>query len=168
MIQAPPITSWPVATRSRVAKAIFDAALPTCGYLFEHRDGAWRVEPISELPQQYIEPPRDAVFGFLVEQLSPALAVLKTLYGIEDEPPVRNLTASPPPDSLCDEAVAAPKRRTRKPSIAELVKQAEKTGRRVTSVTTPDGMIINFGEPEPAALDNPWPLDEFRTKETKQ
>ena len=145
--------------------AILDAALPTCAYRFEHRDSAWRVEPISELPQQYIEPPDDAVFDFLVERLCPALAVLKTIYGIDDEPPVRNLTASPPPDSLCDEAVAAPKRRTRKPSIARQIKQAEKTGKRVTSVTTPDGMIINFGDPEPSAANNPWLADLKVTKQ---
>jgi hypothetical protein len=44
-----------------------------------------------------------------------------------------------------DEAVAAPKR-TRKPGIATLVKRAEKAGKTVTSVTTPDGTTINFDE----------------------
>jgi hypothetical protein len=43
------------------------------------------------------------------------------------------------------EAVAAPKR-SRKPSIATLVKRAEKTGKTVTSVTTADGTTINFGD----------------------
>jgi hypothetical protein len=57
------------------------------------------------------------------------------------------------------------KRQRRKPSIARQIKQAEKTGKRVTSVTTPDGMIINFGEPEPSAANNPW-LDDLKV--TKQ
>jgi hypothetical protein len=135
--------------------AIIDAALPTCAYGFEYRDGAWKVEPTSEVPQQYVEPPDDAVLDFLVDRLSPALAVLKTIYGIDE---------APPPDS--DEAVAAPKRRTRKPSIARQIKQAEKTGKTVTSVTTPDGMIINFGEPEPSVANNPWLADI--EKATKQ
>ena len=56
-------------------------------------------------------------------------------------------------------------RKLRKPSIRKLVEQAEKTGKRVTSVTTPDGMIINFGEPEPSAANNPW-LDDLKV--TKQ
>ena len=31
-----------------------------------------------------------------------------------------------------------------------------------------DRVALQFGEPEPAEPGNPWPLDEFRTKETKQ
>jgi hypothetical protein len=135
--------------------AIIDAALPTCAYRFEHRDGAWKVEPTSEVPQQYVEPPDDAVLDFLVDRLSPALAVLKTIYGIDE---------APPPDS--DEAVAAPKRRTRKPSITTLIKRAEKTGKAVTSITTPDGTTIHFGEPEASEANNPWLADI--AKATKQ
>jgi hypothetical protein len=37
-------------------------------------------------------------------------------------------------------------RRKRKPSIATLVKHAERTGKTVTSITTPDGTTINFDE----------------------
>jgi hypothetical protein len=59
-------------------------------------------------------------------------------------------------------------RTPRKPTLATLIKRAEKTGRQVTSITTPDGTTLHFGEPEPAAPENSWPLDEFRTKETKQ
>src|SRR5262249_39531810 len=80
--------------------------------------------------------------------------------------------AAPPSDktNASKDAVAATaanrsSRRQRKPSIATLVKRAEKTGRRVTSITTPDGMIINFGEPEPSAANNPW-LDDLKV--TKQ
>ena len=77
-----------------------------------------------------------------------------------------------PPDPFDDgrpslaEAIAkaAPPRR-RKRSIAELVKRAEKTGKVVTSVTTPDGITISFGEPKPSDASNPW-LDDL--KATKQ
>jgi hypothetical protein len=44
----------------------------------------------------------------------------------------------------------------RKPSIARQIAQAEKTGKTVTSVTTPDGTTIHFGEstnPDSDALD---------------
>ena len=59
-------------------------------------------------------------------------------------------------------------RKPRKPSIKALVKQAEQaTGKAVTSITTPDGTKLDFGKPEPAAPDHPWPLDEFQRKETK-
>jgi hypothetical protein len=41
------------------------------------------------------------------------------------------------------------RKRQRKPSIASLIKRAEKTGKTVTSVTTTaDGTTINFGEGE--------------------
>jgi hypothetical protein len=59
--------------------------------------------------------------------------------------------------------------RRRKPSISELVKRAEKaTGKAVTAITLPDGTKLDFGKPAPTEPENPWPLDEFRTKETKQ
>jgi hypothetical protein len=58
-----------------------------------------------------------------------------------------------------------PKRR-RKPSIATLVKRAEKTGRAVTSITTPDGTTIHFGENTPSDASNPWLADI--AKATKQ
>jgi hypothetical protein len=56
---------------------------------------------------------------------------------------------APPIEALRD-AVAAPKR-TRKPGIGTLVKSAEKTGKTVTSITTPDGTTIHFDEGESAA-----------------
>jgi hypothetical protein len=61
-------------------------------------------------------------------------------------------------------AKAAPPRR-RKRGIAELFKRAEKTGKVVTSVTTPDGITISFGEPKPSGASNPW-LDDLKV--TKQ
>jgi hypothetical protein len=56
-------------------------------------------------------------------------------------------------------------RRPRKPSIAKLIAQAEKSGRRVTSVTTPNGTTIHFGDPEPSEAKNPWLADLKVTKQ---
>jgi hypothetical protein len=56
----------------------------------------------------------------------------------------------------------------RKPSIRKLVEQAEKAGKNVTSITTPDGTKLDFGGAAPVEPENSWPLDEFRPKETKQ
>jgi hypothetical protein len=39
------------------------------------------------------------------------------------------------------------KRRTRKPSIRTIIKAAEKAGKTVTAVTTPEGVTLTFGEP---------------------
>ena len=69
-------------------------------------------------------------------------------------------TIVPPPDAL---------RTPRKPSIRTFVQRAEKaTGKPVTAITMPDGTKLDFSQPESVAPENPWPLDEFRTKETKQ
>jgi hypothetical protein len=46
-------------------------------------------------------------------------------------------------------------RRQRKPSVAKLIRQAERSGRKVTSVTTDSGVTIRFAE-EPATETNPW------------
>jgi len=56
-------------------------------------------------------------------------------------------------------------RRQRKPSIPALVKRAEKAGKKVTSVTTPDGVTIHFDKAEDTEASNPW-LDDLRV--TKQ
>src|SRR5262249_11449123 len=61
-------------------------------------------------------------------------------------------------------------RKPSKPRLRTLVKRAEKaTGKTVTAITTlANGVTkLDLGT-EPAAPENPWPLDEFRTKETKQ
>jgi hypothetical protein len=80
--------------------------------------------------------------------------------------------ATPPSDktNASKDAVAATAanrspRRQRKPSIATLVKRAEKTGKTVTSITTPDGTTINFSQ-EPGEANNPWLADI--AKATKQ
>ena len=75
----------------------------------------------------------------------------------------------PPPDGLRTPAEAA--RKTRKPrrlSVSKMIEQAEKAGKPLASLTLPDGTKLDFGKPDLAEPENPWPLDEFRTKETKQ
>jgi hypothetical protein len=60
-----------------------------------------------------------------------------------------------------------PTAKSRRPSIARLVKQAEASGHPVTSITTRDGTTLNFAQPEPGEANNPW-LDDLRRKEAKQ
>ena len=48
------------------------------------------------------------------------------------------------------------KRKPRKPSIDRLIKQAEKAGKPVISVTLPDGTKLHFGEFEAGEATNPW------------
>jgi hypothetical protein len=56
--------------------------------------------------------------------------------------------------------------RPRKPSIRKMIAAAERTGKKVTSVTTPEGVTLRFGESEPTeASNNPW-LDDLKV--TKQ
>jgi hypothetical protein len=57
-------------------------------------------------------------------------------------------------------------RSQRKPSVRTLIKQAEKSGKPVTSVTTPEGITLRFDQPEPAEAANPWLAD--LVKVTKQ
>jgi hypothetical protein len=48
-------------------------------------------------------------------------------------------------------------RRPRRPSIGKLIAKAEQgSGRSVTSITTPDGHTIRFGEPQPTEASNPF------------
>ena len=56
----------------------------------------------------------------------------------------------------------------RRPSISTMIKQSEQAGKPLATITLPDGTKLDFNKPEPAESENPWPLDEFRTKETKQ
>jgi hypothetical protein len=50
-------------------------------------------------------------------------------------------------------------RRQRRPRVGTLIKRAEKEGKTVTSVTTPDGTVLHFGEPQPTEASNPWLAD---------
>ena len=57
-------------------------------------------------------------------------------------------------------------RKPRKPTLRTLVTQAEKaTGKAVTSITTPDGTTLHFGEPEPTEATNPWLADLDKVKQ---
>ena len=57
--------------------------------------------------------------------------------------------------------------KNRKPNV---IQQARTAGIDVARIEMrPDGtVVIITGKPAPVAPENPWPLDEFRTKETKQ
>jgi len=71
-----------------------------------------------------------------------------------------------PADGLRTPVAAARKlRKPRRPSISKMIAQAEKAGKPVTSITTPDGMTLRFGEPEPGALENPWFADLDKAKQ---
>ena len=54
----------------------------------------------------------------------------------------------------------------RKPGLRTLIEQAEKAGKKVASITMPDGVTLRFGESEPTEPSNPWLAD--LKKETKQ
>jgi hypothetical protein len=58
----------------------------------------------------------------------------------------------------------------RRPTLASVAKQASKAALEVARYEIkPDGtVVVVTGTPEPSTESNPWPLDEFRTKETKQ
>ena len=58
-----------------------------------------------------------------------------------------------------------PKRRQRKPSIRSMIAAAERAGKKVTSITTPDGVTLHFGKGESTEASNPW-LDDLKV--TKQ
>ena len=59
------------------------------------------------------------------------------------------------------------KRRQRRPSIKRMIAAAERSGKTVTSITTPDGVTLRFGESEPTEANNPW-LVGIDDKVTKQ
>jgi hypothetical protein len=52
-------------------------------------------------------------------------------------------------------------RRQRKPSLRTLIAQAEKSGKPVSSIATPEGTKLTFGEPE---SEKPNELDEWIAK----
>jgi hypothetical protein len=56
--------------------------------------------------------------------------------------------------------------KSRRPSVQRLVKQFEKSGHPVSSITR-DGVTFNFAQPELGEANNPW-LDDLRRKEAKQ
>jgi hypothetical protein len=73
------------------------------------------------------------------------------------------------PESKMDNLPPEPRpKRRRKPRLDRMIAQAEKaSGKSITSITTPDGITLTFGEPAPAASDNPW-LADLEKNRTKQ
>lgn len=65
--------------------------------------------------------------------------------------------------------VAKPRRQPRRLPLDSLLKQAAKAGKSVKGAEVyQDRTVLQFGAPESATPENPWRLDEFRKKETKQ
>jgi len=60
---------------------------------------------------------------------------------------------------------AAPRQEKKSFRTDSSVKRAEKTGRTVTSVTTPDGTIPHFDETKPSDVSNPWLADLPKVKQ---
>ena len=56
----------------------------------------------------------------------------------------------------------------RKPSLRALIEQAEKAGKNVASITTPDGVTLRFGESQSTEPPSPWLEDIHKLKATKQ
>ena len=58
----------------------------------------------------------------------------------------------------CDEILGRPGRwrRPRRPSVASLIRQAEKGGKTVNAVTLPDGTILTFGSSTTEHPSNTW------------
>ena len=53
--------------------------------------------------------------------------------------------------------------RPRKPQINKMIEQAEKTGKTVTSVTTPDGHTLRFGDTDDVSIaKNDWDTDKLQ------
>jgi hypothetical protein len=71
----------------------------------------------------------------------------------------REVAEQPPPPQR--------ERKPRRRSITKkMIEQAEKaTGKTVTSITTPDGTTLHFGEPEPTEATNPWLADLDKVKQ---
>jgi hypothetical protein len=58
------------------------------------------------------------------------------------------------------------RRQRKKPSIGRMIAAAERGGKKVTSVTTPEGVTLRFGESEPVeSSNNPWLADLKVTKQ---
>jgi hypothetical protein len=117
--------------------------------------------------------PRNQLCG----SLAPKVALLKAVLGINEQ---GQLTRSPPPQPffqdlftyiMCGETWARRTRKPRgprKPTLVSVSKNARKAGIDPARIEIkPDGSyVVDIGKSEPAASGNPWPLDEFRTKET--
>ena len=102
-------------------------------------------------------------------------ALLKPIETILSDAPraVRDHFLAATKEALRLDATPAKPRRQRtprRPTLASVAKQANKAALDVGRYEVkPDGTIVVVtGQPEHAEPENAWPLDEFRTKETKQ
>ena len=114
-------------------------------------------------------------FGGVMTFVAEAVRNGVPLFGPDDPPPMcaslnlEHQTRKPNLNNvphMRDDGLRTP----RKPTLASVARQVSKAGIEVARYEIkPDGSItIVTGKPESAAPDNSWPLDEFRTKETKQ
>jgi hypothetical protein len=55
--------------------------------------------------------------------------------------------------------VGQKRRRPRRARVDTMLKLAAAAGKNVTSIVMPDGTTLNFGEPAPAEVANPWLAD---------
>jgi hypothetical protein len=117
----------------------------------------------------------------LCEPLASKVALLKAVFGIDDS---GRLTRPPPPKAFSQQVfeyimggrirerrqpMPAVSRKPPRPTLARALKQATKAGKSVKGAEVyQDRVVLQFGEPERVETEDPWPLDEFRTKETKQ
>jgi hypothetical protein len=102
----------------------------------------------------------DAVAAMTAEQRMHALASGEITRGIDISEMTRGIDISAMRKKKPD--------KPGRPSIKQMIEGAEKAGKPLASITMPDGTKLDFCKPAPVEPDNPWPLDEFRTKETKQ
>jgi len=115
-------------------------------------------------------PPIDPPCFVIVRPL-PRLRETDAVAALTAEQRMRALTTSEVTRGIDISATRTKKpRKPRRPTLASVAKQASKTGIPVARYEVqPDGtVVVVTGKPEPAAPGNAWPLDEFRTKETKQ
>jgi hypothetical protein len=108
---------------------------------------------------------------------SPCLVIVRPLPRLRATDAVAALTAEQRMHALTSGEVtrgidirATRKKKPRRPTLAGVAKQASKAALDVVRYEVrPDGtVVVVTGKPEPIEPENPWSLDEFRTKETKQ
>lgn len=89
------------------------------------------------------------------------------------------MTKPPPPKAFSQQVFEyivlgkVPERRTRKPprtTLASVAKQANKAAIDVAryEVRPDNTIVVVTGKSDPVVPEDPWPLDEFRTKDIKQ
>ena len=86
-----------------------------------------------------------------------------------DFPDVLEFLQAKADDELWEAMAAFRPKRVRKPrkqTLASTIKQAEKAGKNVTSITTAEGVTLSFDQPKPTEASNPWLAD--LDKVTKQ